>query len=49
MHEDDDPALAIAFPDQALAAENLQSAEQFQRGRVEPPSMPDIPLEGVDA
>lgn len=43
MHEDDDPvlcpflhSLATAFSDRAFAAEDLQSAEQFQRVRVEP-------------
>lgn len=61
MHEDDDPVfcpvlqfLAIAFADQAFAADDLQLVEQLRNTRVEPPlrcqifnwkeSMLDVPV-----
>lgn len=49
MHEDDDPVLcpifqflAIAFADQAFAANDLQSVDQLDNVRVSPSSLPDF-------
>lgn len=49
MHEDDDPVLcpifqflAIAFADQAFAANDSQSVDQLDNERVSPSSLPDF-------